>query len=803
MEPQYGLVEDGDEFDGAKDRNTYRLISFASLKTLRRDDCDSRKRKKGSYTALDDDQAPRRSWKIGCFKLGSGWRFAVFGCAMSCTVSFALNLLLVIVIVAKYGVDSSGRLQMYEGDCVSTEKLNTVVHIFINAMSTVLLSSSNYVMQCICAVTREEVDAAHAGKRRSRWAEIGVPSMFNMCLIAPRRVLLWYLLMFSSLPLHLFYNSAVFSSTAMYGSPILSVNSNFMDMALDPARRTQLASNFTDLSNNNETIFLPYFNTRYNMTEYVKSANNHEPYLVNGSVQYLLSQVDSFKEMDPRDCIDAYSQTYQTTMGGLFLVLDVPPNNTNTNFTDAVVFDRMASWGGYGYCDMDHYAWICDQTHLNLCWLSTTAGARSCEDQLPALVKENVTNWRPNVPEYAVSKCYAQTLPQKCKLQASIHLVAVVVFLNAMKAAIMYLAVRWMDDAPLLTIGDAVASFLERPDPYTADACLLTRRDARREITWIGKISDRPRPFDGARKRWYSGSGLIRQALIVFLILAAIILVAILYVWGKAFAREQGAKTDLASLWKMGMGVVNPATTIVFSSMPSSGAAGLVWSAFVANVPQLILSLIYFAYNGILTAFFLGAEWQSYMRERKGLRVSDNPSGDQRSTYFLQLPYRAAIPLMVASGALHWLVSQSIFLVDIENYIYDSTVNWQSGGFPYTQATATNGVTLYSIIQGNTLTCGYSLIPMIFVLIIAVVMLLVLIVLGVQKFKTSMPVAASNSLAIAAACHLTDDEFNSGDAARKKLKWGAVRSSGKGNEVGHCCFSSLPVEQPKVSALYA
>jgi hypothetical protein len=327
---------------------------------------------------------------------------------------------------------------------------------------------------------------------------------------------------------------------------------------------------------------------------------------------------------------------------------------------------------------------------------------------------------------------------------------------------------------------------------------LVGRQDVFREVVWDGQLSNRPRVFDGRRRRWFSGSGKIRQLLISALLLTAVGVIAYLYSWGVAYIGVNGNMTDLASLWRMGIGTVNPATTISFDNMPDSGAAGLVWSAFIANVPQLVLSLIYFTYNGILTAYFLGAEWQSYMRERKGLRVSYGPSGAQRSTYFLQLPYRAALPLMVASGVLHWLVSQSIFLVDIETFVWSASVNYTSGRSAYVPALQSD----FTDTKPNILTCGFSPIPMIFVIVIAIVMLLVLLVLGWMPFATSMPVASSNSLAIAAACHVMDGEYEKGDTALKKVKWGAVEEQDK-DGIGHCCFSSLYVEEPKKGSLYS
>ena len=45
--------------------------------------------------------------------------------------------------------------------------------------------------------------------------------------------------------------------------------------------------------------------------------------------------------------------------------------------------------------------------------------------------------------------------------------------------------------------------------------------------------------------------------------------------------------------------------------------------------------------------------------------MSNVAKGAQRSEYFLQLPYRFALPIMLYSGFLHWLCSQSFFLVSI------------------------------------------------------------------------------------------------------------------------------------------
>jgi hypothetical protein len=82
--------------------------------------------------------------------------------------------------------------------------------------------------------------------------------------------------------------------------------------------------------------------------------------------------------------------------------------------------------------------------------------------------------------EHPVKYCLSETLPERCKLQASSHIALVVIFLNAIKALMMFATVFMTAEAPLLNIGDAVASFVDNPDPHTKDMCLLSKDKVRK-----------------------------------------------------------------------------------------------------------------------------------------------------------------------------------------------------------------------------------------------------------------------------------------------------------------------------------
>jgi len=91
---------------------------------------------------------------------------------------------------------------LYSGSCDKSRTIGLWLHLGINALSTLLLSGSNYTQQCLAAPTRSEIDAAHA---RRRWLDIGVPSVRNLFKIKPGRRLLWIAIGLTSIPLHLLY----------------------------------------------------------------------------------------------------------------------------------------------------------------------------------------------------------------------------------------------------------------------------------------------------------------------------------------------------------------------------------------------------------------------------------------------------------------------------------------------------------------------------------------------------------------------------------------------------------------------
>lgn len=172
--------------------------------------------------------------------------------------------------------------------------------------------------------------------------------------------------------------------------------------------------------------------------------------------------------------------------------------------------------------------------------------------------------------------------------------------------------------------------------------------------------------------------------------------------------------------------------------------------------------MIYFASNSLLTNLAVAQEWGHLdNKERKTLRVS-HPVGRQRSSYFLSLPFRISVPLMLSTTLLHWFISQAVF--PIRTAFIDHNDNR---------------------IHDRDGTCvGFSVLGIILSLMFGLLILAALISAGYQRYRSSMPMASTCSLAIAAGCHRPDED---NDAHLLPIRWGPVSCEG---DVGHCAFST-------------
>ncbi|KAJ6190749.1 hypothetical protein N7519_000770, partial [Penicillium mononematosum] len=638
--------------------------------------------------------------------------------SISTFVVLVFNVGFVLWAVTNHGLKGDQAV-LFTGNCEKSKQISTAFHLVINILGTVLLGASNYGMQCLCAPTRGDIDRAHS---RGKWLDIGVQSTRNLSHIPRIKLFLWISLAFSSLPLHLMYNSTIFQTLSVYKYQVLVGNKPFSSFNVNNVKLPG--------QNSPDTTFSRLLEKD-----------------MNGTLEYFTNS----------ECISKYANGFQTNYANLLLVTD----DYNSTIQD------FANFTDHGPPETDPYRWIC-------AGLGSAFSHRDCPSLVPELLADPdnwavpatlsdfvSTNFSLHSTDLKVNYCLSESVPERCTVEYSLPLIIVVIISNIIKIVILCWITLTMAETPILTTGDAISSFVEIPDDTTRGQCLLSR-------DVVIKPVNKSLRFDAKPRRWGSPVSGRRWTICLLSYSIAILVCVFFLIIGVAGS---------SGIWAAGLGEPNISNLII--GLPSS----LVANTIIANAPQVVFSILYFSSNGIYTIMALANEWSYHALKRKGLRVSTLPRGSQRSTYFLSLPYRYSLPLLTISGILHWLISQSLYLVSIKSY----------------------GIGLTREPAEDTTTCGYSPAVILSTLSVGVAMLVCLVLISFKRLKSGMPVAGSCSLAIAAACH---PSFSGGDAMEEiggidgtlPLKWGVEMPERDG--IGHCALSSGQVEFPLDGSVY-
>ena len=160
----------------------------------------------------------------------------------------------------------------------------------------------------------------------------------------------------------------------------------------------------------------------------------------------------SLQKMTNRDCIRTYAAEFVSSHANVLVVSsDLQPQPLgNSSISDV--------WCSQSEGATSVYPWFC--------------GGRPCDAD--SIAKEATWQFCGYETEYCreIEYCLSQTVEEHCKLQFSGAIMMVVIVCNLCKMIIMgYIA--WKRPLePLVTVGDAIASFLDEPDPTTMGICL-------------------------------------------------------------------------------------------------------------------------------------------------------------------------------------------------------------------------------------------------------------------------------------------------------------------------------------------
>lgn len=385
------------------------------------------------------------------------------------------------------------------------------------------------------------------------------------------------------------------------------------------------------------------------------------------------------------------------------------------------------------------------------------------------------------VGERSIQFCLAQKADeQSCRVSLNGSLLGIVSLLNLASVVSMAVVLFKPSFDPLVSLGDAVRSFLQHPDPTTRDSCLMTKIDV-----WQSRWGFRePKYWIPHDLFWLRVPSLPRWCVVVFLWAGLTALAAT----GLAFSVSADPSSRLSAF-----GAASSHTIYLLPSATPASAAAL-----LASLPQLLLGALYLAVNSLISTYYLSHESSLYaLGEPRPLRVSSRPEGQQITSLFLTLPRPWSWFLTTLFAAMAFILSQSIFVVSINLMDPESTT---------TAATSSRSTPLVGLgLSGTAL------------LILLSLLLILLIAVAAPAFRRAPPAALANGLAvgnplamaggscsavISARCHPSSKRELASRPWRRALVWGVVRQSA-GMEAGHCCYSALGATQLDVATSYA
>ncbi|RGP72657.1 hypothetical protein FLONG3_6665 [Fusarium longipes] len=675
-------------------------------------------------------------WKFNHVML-TGWRRLATYLTILVFILSILLIALLITSVSMAGSQGSGfqnETVIWKADCTTTAQANLWIHLAINIFATGILASSNFFMQVLAAPTRHEIDKAHAS---GGWAEIGCNSIRNFRLLSRRKIFLWFLFTLSSVPLHLIFNSCVLESKASKGFFEIIASDGFLtdshwslpgvagiSSSFDKAYEPIIAKIQKDAKSmeNWERIDIKKCYNRYSRWGRVVSDYRHVIFVVkfwNGT------RIDGWDKAQLLN--DSSAPHSVNTLWDYQLFIQTDSVAAVRGVVDNKGWPRASDFLGFS------------NTHID------PGGGRL--DLLSG-------DYDAGIPEMVVDHCISEASSSQCRILIANRLLLIVCIMCILKSFLCIFTLLSLratrHDEPLMTPGDAIASFIAKPGADTRGMCTLS-----------SKTQDT-------------------------------------YAKGTAYGSPEGLSPWLRTKRTAGKAIPWHIWILSFLLIGICLATGLALCIIAVRDQPIIESQFQrsasnSAIRGSCTVF-------------SSLRVT-NPTGQQRSTYRLQLPYRWSIPLLTFSTVLHWVYSNCIY---VNHYDYYSPVP------PYNHDSSSYGL-------------QYSSIAILVALVLSTIIAIAPLIFSRVRLPGDIVLGGNNSQVISAACHCipptpslkgskspavtiqtmtvvdneemmetllrpgsddTGTQRRLQEMAENQLKWGEVLDGSRQDNIGHLAFGS-------------
>ncbi|KAK1844228.1 hypothetical protein CCHR01_13129 [Colletotrichum chrysophilum] len=626
-------------------------------------------------------------------ELPTGWRRAAIVNICLMSTCFVVLFSILIAAISKTG-NVAQVWNFYTADCRSRSSsvTNTMLHLLLNILSTIILASSSFFMQVLNSPSRKEVDETHA---TGDWLDIGIPSWRNAFRLSRFKLWSWIILFLSSVPVHVFFNSSIFQVDSRMGDFHLTIATDSFvkgEPFFLPGASLYTDDLFSNYTRHEWSSDLPPFGDRRSFKFEAYSADHNSTDVVN--VTKAAKQGSQWHRLSTTECSALYVGS-RSDCNGL------------REYRNVIFISKGSGWQRSDLWNLSESAnalWepVVPSNEINTVWLSTPCSMKgiivesnplcqnTCADlasstpyfppmawnitdplSLPRIPRWNSTlyaapgnesapvfGYRDSSYNLDIEYCLAEPrdLSGACGVALSKPLLLAVVVSVLIKLVACIITIQFLgSEEPLVTPGDAVASFISKADvnieqPGFSNLSIFTEAKKRKKDNVAYEHAGPTQWVNASRTTGACISSKAWISTYVILVFGVVVAIA-------CCAKQLSSSIPLSRRWIK----TNPAESKSVLSAIDGGVA-FISSVLVANIPQLYLSFWYLAYNTLITRMEMAREWSRFSTGYRPLRVS-SPRGQQIDTYRLQLPYRQSIPLITASIVLHWLLSNSLFVI--------------------------------------------------------------------------------------------------------------------------------------------
>ncbi|EQB56389.1 hypothetical protein CGLO_03604 [Colletotrichum gloeosporioides Cg-14] len=628
-----------------------------------------------------------------------------------------------------------------------------MLHLLLNILSTIILASSSFFMQVLNSPSRNEVDETHAARN---WLDIGIPSWRNAFRLSRFKLWSWIILFLSSVPIHVFFNSSIFQIDSRMGDFHLTIATEsfvkgepfFMPGA--SLYTDDLFSNYTRhewLSN-----VPPFGDVRsYDFKTYLTDRDSTDI----SNVSKAAEQGLQWQRLSTTECRALYRGSRSNCKG-------------LREYRNAILVSKGSGWKRSELWNLSNSAnalWepVVPSNEINTLWLSTPCTMKGvivesnplCENTCGGIVDTlsssglwqirtfdwyetsstpefppvgwnftDLPSWsmtpRWNSTLYAapgnestptfgyrdssynleIDYCLAEPrdLSSACGVALSKPLLLAVVVSVLIKIIACIVTIHFLgSEEPLVTPGDAIASFISKADvkidqPGSTNPSMFTKVKKRKK-SYVAYEHAGP-------TQWVNTPGKTAACI--------------------------SSKAWVSTYAILGFGVV---VAIACCAKQLTSSIPLRW--IKTNPAES---------NSVLSAIDGGVAFISSVLVANGMvailyRVS-----------LITCIVSESIPLITASIVLHWLLSNSLFVIVSQGNYFEMSLNRSDGGY--------KGDPI-SLPPNTVVGLGTASLPVLLLAVIGGIMMIIPIILSRKQLAGYMPIVGSNSMAMAAACRVS------------------------------------------------